>query len=188
MNSQWLILIYKVPSELSAKRVALWRKLKALGAVYLQNGVCLLPKSDEHQRALKILENDIAKMKGEAVLLETTALEPVQEEKVVTRFNADRDEAYAEFLERCDGFEQEIERESAGGKFTYAELEENDEDLKKLRIWFEKIQKLDFYGASLAGKAEKRLKACGKLLDSFAKEVFDAQAENKPAPPDDEAA
>jgi hypothetical protein len=178
----WLLLTYKVPPEPAKKRIALWRKVKGLGAVYLQSGVCLLPKTDEHQRRLKMIENDIAEMAGEAVLLETVGLDSSQEEKLIARFNGDRNEAYVEFLERCGGFEAEIERESAAGKFTYAELEENDEDLKKLKGWLEKIRKLDFYGASRADEASKRLAKCEALLDSFAQQVFDAQDENSPSP------
>jgi hypothetical protein len=106
------------------------------------------------------------------VLLETVGLNRAQEEKVVARFNNDRNEAYQEFLERCAGFEAEIARESAAGKFTYAELEENDEDLKKLRSWLEKIRKLDFHGASLANEAGERLAQCEALLDTFAQQVF----------------
>jgi hypothetical protein len=178
----WLLLTYKVPPEPAKKRIALWRKIKALGAVYLQNGVCLLPKTDDHVRRLKIIENEIAEMEGEAVLLETVGIDRAQEDKLVARFNADRNEAYEEFLERCGGFEQEIAKESAAGKFTYAELEENDEDLKKLRSWLEKIRKLDFHTASLANDASKRLSQCEALLDAYAQQVFDAQDENRPSP------
>jgi hypothetical protein len=185
MTSQsWLLLTYKVPPEPAKKRIALWRKLKGLGAVYLQNGVCLLPKTDDHLRRLKIVENEIAEMGGSAVLLEAVGLDRAQEEKVLAKFDEERNEAYQELVERCDGFEAEIARESARGNFTYAELEENDEDLKKLRTWFEKIRKLDFHGASLAIEAEQRLARCAVLLDTFAQQVFDAQDENRPpAPP-----
>src|ERR1700730_19320228 len=176
----WLLLTYKVPPEPAKKRIALWRKIKSLGAVYVQNGVCLLPKTDDHQRRLKIIENEIAEMEGEAVLQETVGLDRVQEEKLIARFNADRNEAYEEFLERCAGFEAEIARESAAGKFTFAELEENDEDLKKLASWLEKISNLDFHGASLADEAGKRLTQCEILLDAYAQQVFDAQDENRP--------
>ena len=176
----WFLLTYKVPPEPAKKRIALWRKVKGLGAVYLQNGVCLLPKTDDNLRRLKIIENEIAEMGGDAVLLTTVALDRAQEEKVIARFNSDRDEAYQEFLERCAGFETEIARESAAGKFSYAELEENDEDLKKLRSWLEKIRKLDFHGASLADEAGKRLAQCEALLDAYAQQVFDAQDENRP--------
>jgi hypothetical protein len=96
----WLLLTYKVPPEPAKKRIALWRKIKGLGAVYLQNGICLLPKTDDHLRKLKIIENEIAEMEGESVLLETVGLDRIQEEKLIARFDADRNEAYQEFLER----------------------------------------------------------------------------------------
>lgn len=178
-NQNWLLLTYKVPPEPAKKRVALWRKLKGMGAVYLQNGVCLLPKTDDHTRRLKMLENDVAEMGGDAVILETVALDKVQENKVVARFKADRDEEYEEFLDKCKDFEAEIAKETAANHFTYAELEENDVDLKKLHSWLEKIHKLDFYGANLAEEAQNRLADCESLLDAYAQRVFEAQDENK---------
>jgi hypothetical protein len=175
----WLLLTYKVPTDPAAKRVALWRRLKGLGGIYLQNGVCLLPKTDDHIRRLKMIENDIAEMSGESVILETVALDRAQEDKVVARFRADRDDQYREFLGRCADFEAEIAKEIAINKFTYAELEEEDTDLKKLQGWLEKIKKLDFYGAPLAEEATQRLHACEALLDSYAQRVFDAHDENR---------
>jgi hypothetical protein len=175
----WLLLTYKVPPEPASKRIALWRRLKGMGAVYLQNGVCLLPKTDDHARRLKMLENDVAEIGGDAVILETVALDRGQEEKVVGRFKADRDEAYRELIDKCDDFEAEIAKETAAQHFTYAELEENDVDLKKLQVWFEKIRKLDFYGAELATEAAERLVGCERLLDGYAQHVFEAHDENR---------
>jgi hypothetical protein len=179
VSFSWLLLTYKVPPEPATKRVALWRRVKGMGAVYLQNGVCLLPKTDDHIRRLKMIENDVSKMGGEAVILETVALDRAQEEKVVARFRADRDDQYREFLGRCADFEKEIAKEIAINKFTYAELEEEDTDLKKLQGWLEKIRKLDFYDAPLAPEATARLRACEELLDSYAQRVFDAHDENR---------
>lgn len=182
MNSQnWLLLTYKVPAEPATRRVALWRRLKGLGAVYLQSGVCLLPKTDEHVRRLKMLENDIAEMKGESVILETVALDRSQQEKVLARFKSDRDEQYREFLDKCSDFEGEIAKETAANHFTYAELEENDVDLKKLQSWLDKIKKLDFYAAELRSDAEERLRLCETLLEAYAQRVFDSHDENRTA-------
>jgi hypothetical protein len=178
-TNPWLLLAYKVPAEPASKRVALWRRLKSMGAVYLQNGVCLLPRTDDHVRRLKMLENDIAEMSGDAVILEAVALDRLQEEKVLTRFIADRDEAYREFIDKCSDFETEIVKETAAGHFTYAELEENDVDLKKLQDWLEKIRKLDFYSRGLSAEAAGRLKACEILLDGYAQRVFEAHDENR---------
>lgn len=165
---------YKVPPEPAAKRIALWRRLKGMGAVYLQNGVCLLPQTDEHMRQLKMLENDVTEMGGETVLLVTTSLDKNQEDKVVARFKADRDDQYREFLGKCEAFEAEIAKEIAKQKYTYAELEEEDSDLKKLQSWIERIRSLDFYEASLAASASERMKHCESLLADYAQRVFDA--------------
>ncbi|MCK9510528.1 MAG: ChrB domain-containing protein [Pigmentiphaga sp.] len=176
---RWLLLTYKVPAEPAARRIALWRRLKGMGAVYLQNGVCLLPKADDAARRLKMMENDIADMGGDCVILQTVALDQAQEDKVVARFKADRDDQYREFIGRCADFEKEIAKEVAKRKFTYAELEEEDTDLKKLQGWLEKIRKLDFYGAALADEAAARLRDCEAVLEAYAKQVFDAHEENR---------
>lgn len=97
---------------------------------------------------------------------------------MVGRFKADRDEEYVEFLGKCKDFEAEIAKETEVNHFTYAELEENDVDLKKLQSWLEKIRKLDFYGAPLADEAAQRLKNCEALLDGYALLVFDVHKEN----------
>lgn len=177
MKIEWLLFTYKVPAEPAAGRVALWRRLKAMGAVYLQNGVCLLPKTDDHVRRLKILENDATGMGGEAVLLETIGFDAAQEQKVLDRFRADRDDQYREFIGKCAAFEEEIAKEFRIEKFTYAELEEEDTDFRKLQGWLEKIRKLDFYDAPLGATAAERLQACEQLLEKYAQRVFEVQGE-----------
>src|SRR5207244_7654660 len=121
---------------------------------------------------LKMLENDVAEIGGDAVILETIAVDRAQEEKVVARFKADRDEQYRELIDKCDDFEAEIAKETTAEHFTYAELEENDVDLKKLQGWLDKIKKLDFYGGAVAGEADQRLKGCGALLEGYAQRGF----------------
>jgi hypothetical protein len=174
----WLLFTYKVPAEPARKRVALWRRLKSMGAVYLQNGVCLLPRIGDHERRLKMLQNDVAEMGGESVILETAALDRPQKEKVISRFMADRDEEYREFISKCADFEGEIAKETQAHHFSYAEIEENEVDLKKLKAWLAKIRKLDFYGATLADEAEKRLQGCEALLETYAQRVFEVHDGN----------
>ncbi len=36
-SQSWLLFIYKIPSEPSRLRATVWRRLKGLGAIYLQN-------------------------------------------------------------------------------------------------------------------------------------------------------
>ncbi|TPG12767.1 Chromate resistance protein ChrB [Sphingomonas oligophenolica] len=178
MQIQWLLFTYKIPAEPAAGRVGVWRRLKGMGAVYLQSGVCLLPKTDDHIRRLKMLEHDAMAMGGEAVLLETFAFDAVQEAKVLTRFRADRDDQYREFIGKCDAFEAEIAKEFAKEKFTYAELEEEDADLRKLQGWIEKIRKLDFYDAPLGVTAADQLVTCEAALARYAERVFEVQGDD----------
>ncbi|OYX00098.1 MAG: chromate resistance protein ChrB [Bosea sp. 32-68-6] len=151
---EWLLLTYKVPAEPARKRVSIWRKLKGMGAVYLQGGVCVLPKTDDDQK---------------------------QQEKIIARFNADRDDEYKEFIEKCIAFEAEIAEETRVKHFTFAELEENEQELTKFKTWIAKIQKLDFYKAQRAEEAAERLTRSEAILDAYAHNVFAAQDENKPS-------
>jgi hypothetical protein len=54
-----LLLTCKVPAEPSAKRIAIWRRPKGMGDVYLQNGVCVLARTDDHIHRPKMVENDM---------------------------------------------------------------------------------------------------------------------------------
>ena len=51
-------------------------------------------------------------------------------------------------------------------KFTYAELEEEDTELKKLQGWLETIHELDFYRGTLADEAGERLRSLARRLSA----------------------
>lgn len=68
---------------------------------------------------------------GETLLLETMGLDKKEAENIISRFNTERNEQYQEFLDKCDDYRAEIKKETENKHFTYAELQENDEDLKK---------------------------------------------------------
>jgi len=181
-KSSWLLLTYKIPPEPSKGRVAIWRRIRSLGAVYIQNGICVLPTTTEHQRHLRIVQGDIEHAGGEAVIFETLALDARQEELVVNRFKQDRDQDYEEFLEKCADYKKEIDKEAKAGHYTFAEIKENEEDLKKLKGWLDKIKALDFYGASARTSAEQQLAECEALLESYANEVFEREQNAKIVP------
>ena len=42
-QGRWLLLIYRVPPEPTRLRSTVWRRIKSLGAIYLQNSVAALP-------------------------------------------------------------------------------------------------------------------------------------------------
>jgi len=71
-------------------------------------------------------------------------------------------------------FLAEIDKETTAAHFTYGELEENDEDLAKLRGWFDKFAARDRLGATGRDAAVKALKECSHALDGFAEAVYAA--------------
>jgi hypothetical protein len=167
---EWLLLVYRIPTEPTRLRAGVWRRLKALGAVYVQNSVAVLPASREAERALRVLRNDIGEMGGTAQLLKAEAL--AGQDEVVAAFNAARDEEYTEVIARCRDFLTEIADETAKEHFTYAELEENDEDLAKLRAWYDKVRGRDRLGAARQQEAEQALGECMRVLEGFAERIY----------------
>jgi uncharacterized protein YdbL (DUF1318 family) len=169
----WLMLVYRVPTEPTRHRAAVWRRLRTMGAVYLQNSVAVVPKSPARERALRTLRNEIVeKMDGKAYLLTSSAL--AGEQDLVATINAARDDEYEEILDKCRDFHAEIDKESARQHFTYGELEENEEDLHKLERWFAKVVARDALGAGKRPEVQDALVGCARALEGFAAEVYAA--------------
>ena len=169
----WLMLVYRVPSEPTRHRAAVWRRLRTMGAVYLQNSVAVVPKSNERERTLRTLRNEIVeKMDGKAYLLTSSAL--AGESDLIATINAARDDEYEEILDKCEDFHAEVDKEFAKKHFTYGELEENEEDLHKLQRWFTKVVARDALGASKRQEVEQALVGCADALEKFAAEVYAA--------------
>ena len=181
-QSSWLLLTYKVPPEPSKLRVAIWRRIRGLGAVYLQNGICVLPTTTDHERQFRIVQSEIERAGGEAVIFETAGLDAKQEELVMARFKHDRDQDYEEFLDKCADYKKEVDKEVKADHYTFAELKENDEDLKKLKGWLERIKVIDFYGAPARAAAERQLVECEAVLEAYASEVFEREHSARGAP------
>ncbi|MGH3495431.1 MAG: Chromate resistance protein ChrB, partial [Sciscionella sp.] len=89
-----------------------------------------------------------------------TATALAGESDIVATFNAAREDEYEEIRDRCRDFLAEIEHETADEHFTYGELEENDEDLTKLRGWFDKVLARDAFGWNLVQDTRTALQAC----------------------------
>jgi hypothetical protein len=166
----WLLLIYRIPSEPTRLRAAVWRRLKSLGAVYLQNSVAALPASDGAERALRRLRREILEMEGFAVLLSGSAL--VGGQDVVAMFQDARDSEYEEILDKCRDFHAGLDKEYAANHFTYGELEENEVELAKLRNWFAKVQARDTFSAPKRSATREVLDACEEALEAYGARVY----------------
>src|SRR5262249_23204617 len=98
----WLLLVYRVPNEPSAKRVSVWRKLKRLGAVRLHDGAWALPANDQTREHFQWLGSEIIEMGGQASVWDSHELPADQENELVVEFISQVDQAYQEILDDLD--------------------------------------------------------------------------------------
>ena len=173
----WLLLIYRVPPEPTRLRSTVWRRIKSLGAIYLQNSVAALPASPANERSLRRLRREIVDMSGTAILLTAGAL--AGEAEVRGAFVTARNEEYAEIIDKCEDFLRQVQKEYDENHFTYAELEENEEDLVKLKNWFAKIVDRDVFRADRRPATERALETCEQSLEAYAARVYAEEAEGQ---------
>lgn len=173
----WLVLIYRIPSEPTRLRATAWRRLKGLGAIYLQNSAAALPASAAAERALRKLRHEIGEMGGTAVLLSCTAL--AGESEVLTAFQTARDDEYEEIIDKCQDFLGQLDKEYKAEHFTYAELEENEEDLVKLQGWLAKVTDRDVFGAPKRAATLEALGTCERALEEYAARVYAEEGEGQ---------
>jgi len=176
-STGWLVLIYRVPPEPTRLRSTVWRRIKSLGAIYLQNSVAALPASPVAERSLRKLRREILDMSGTAVLLSATVL--AGEAEVRNAFQAARNDEYEEIVDKCEDFLGQVQKEYDENHFTYAELEENEVDLVKLRNWFAKVVERDAFGASGRAAAEQAIAGCAQSLEEYAARVYAEEAESR---------
>lgn len=165
-----MLLVYRIPSEPTRLRAAVWRRLKLLGAVYLQNSAAALPAGEAAERALRRLRHEIGEMQGSAVLLSCTAL--VGGQDVAALFQAARNGEYEEILDKCVDFHAGLDKEYTAAHFTFGELEENEVELVKLRNWCGKVQERDVFGAPKRQAALEALEGCERALEAYAARVY----------------
>jgi len=112
----WLALTYSLPSAAaSSRRVAVWRRLRALGAVSPTGSLYLLPESDENQEALDWLAQEIETAGGEALVLRIERLEGEAERRVIELSRTARDEDYQKIAAEAEqtgktGLRERVER------------------------------------------------------------------------------
>jgi vacuolar-type H+-ATPase subunit I/STV1 len=172
LDFEWFMFLAQLPATPSSLRVTVWRRLRAAGAASLQNGVWLLPRNDENALFMERLLAFVKENGASGQIFLVQGLNQVVQEDILARFEADREQEYDEFLEQCDEFIAEIEKETSNQKFTFAELEENEQNLQRLRKWITKIQKRDFINGEKAGDAIKVFRNCRQALKNFTRKVY----------------
>lgn len=134
----WLLLTYRIPREPTAGRVFVWRKLKLLGAIAVQDAVWVLPRSKRTEEQFQWLAAEIRELEGEAVVWEAEQLTPADRKHLRQQFIEAVEEEYAALL---------------------AALKKKDCDLAAASRQFQLAQARDFFASSLGRQVRERLLA-----------------------------
>jgi hypothetical protein len=148
-------------------RVHVWRQLRKLGAVYVQNSVCLLPDTGQVPHTVQRLVSRVHTSGGKARVLHTELVDPAEEAAVIAEQRADRDVEYSEVLERVPTFLDEIAKETARGRATYAEVEESEADLERFERWLASIAARDYFAAAGGDAARDAVNKCRAAFTAF---------------------
>lgn len=172
---RWLLLIYSVPAEPSRKRAFVWREIKRAGAVYLRDGVYVLPQTEVTETVLDALAQRIVEAEGRATIVKDAVLEAVPVQEVTAQMQAARASEYAAIRGDADAFLEHIRRETAHRDLSPAELQELGTDLTKLQRWYGKVRGRDHLSAGghvgIDGLLHRCEEALSQLMEASAREA-----------------
>ncbi len=140
----WVLLVYKLPREPSRHRVAVWRKLRDLGALYLQDGVAALPEDAVTREQLEWLQLRVGDAGGEATLWEAQPGTLAEERELVETFRSSREAAYRAILAGTNRLRRKAE---LGGSATLSD------QLDKLERELRAERRRDYFRSPLRAEA-----------------------------------
>jgi hypothetical protein len=135
---RWIVLTYRVPRTPTANRVYVWRKLKQLGAIALQDAAWVLPATPKTQEHFQWLAAEIAELGGEARLWHSTLQLEISDETLRKQFEAQAAKEYKEILTK---------------------LKQKNRDLSSLARQYQRIVDKDFFLSDLGNTVRRKLLA-----------------------------
>jgi uncharacterized protein Usg len=134
--SNWLLLHYKIPTEPSALRVYIWRKLKRIGAFLLQDAVWVLPDNPRTLEQFQWLAAEIIEMGGEAMFWQGQPALSGQEDNLRYQFIEQVETVYEEILKQ---------------------LQTPDPDLELLSRQYQQVKAKDYFQSTLGEQVRNAL-------------------------------
>ena len=140
---RWLLLTHQLPAKPAYLRVKVWRRLQALGAVAVKNGVYALPFSDQSQEDFDWLLKEITESGGEAVIWDARLVDGLTDGEVRTLFDTARDADYAAIAQEVRALAKRL-----SGKASAGARAEVKAQLVKVKARQAEIVAMDFFGAN----------------------------------------
>lgn len=132
----WLLLSYTVPRDPTANRVYIWRKLKKLGAVSLQDSVWVLPATAHTREHFRWLASEVSELGGKTTLWESKLLSTDCRDGLEKQFTKPVEQAYRQIM---------------------GDLKKKNADLASLGRRYQQALTQDYFGSELGRKVRTAL-------------------------------
>lgn len=145
-----MLLAYRLPRDPSTPRIALWRRLRRLGAAQVLDGLVALPRDPSTQEALEWLADEVLDAGGEATVWLATPAQAADDRALADRMRAASAAEYRAL--------EDAALRAAGGR----------RSLAGLRRSLRGARSRDHFAASERQDAEAAVEALSRRLDDAA--------------------
>jgi hypothetical protein len=132
----WLLLLFSLPTNRNTERVAVWRRLKKMGAVQIKTSTYLLPDDPAQYEQFQWLAQQIRDYGGDSTLVRAQDIEGLTKEKVIAMFNDARARDYGQLRKALQSFI--ARRKKMDAEAAAAEVE-------RLTRQFREVRAVDFF-------------------------------------------
>ena len=170
----WLVLLARMPSEPARHRMALWRELRRARAVPLGQAAWAVPDLPIVQPVVQRLSELATVGNGQLLVLSARGHGAGDVDRLEQLYAESREQEWTEFRADCAKYLAELDKEEALGKYTLAELEEEEQSMDRLRRWYRDLRARDLLASPPTVDAATDLKTCERRFDNYAEHVYTA--------------
>ncbi len=168
----WIVVLARLPAEPARHRMALWRELRRSGAIALGQGVWAVPDLPAVRPLLERVSGLVDTAGGTLLRLAAKGYADEDVARLEQSYATARKEEWAEFAADCGKYLAELDKEERLGKYTLAELEEEEQSLDRLRRWYRELRSRDLLGVPATTDSATMLKQCEERFEAYADHVY----------------
>jgi len=146
----WALLAYRLPREPSTPRIALWRRLRRLGALQLSDGLVALPENERTREQLEWLADEVLEAGGDATVWIATPSTRAQGRALVERMTENTSAEYRKLAAEAQS------------------LSSRKQTVARLRRTLGAIRARDYFGSPERAAAERAVEALASGAEAAA--------------------
>lgn len=166
------MVLARLPAEPARHRMAMWRELRRSGAIPLGQAVWALPRVPAVEPLLERLSDLVEAANGTLLLLSAKGFADADVSRLEQLYAAARQEEWSEFDADCRKYLAELDKEERLGKYTLAELEEEEQSLDRLRRWYRELRSRDLLGIPARTDSATTLKLCEERFETYTEHLY----------------